>query len=184
MLGAWMSARWLIKLLSPLFAAGFCQWGIALTTFAGVLLVEELPFFYLKGFETFHPNAAGLLSLQFLLSAGVMTLPTLGLGAMSPIVINGIASGRDDTARSVGRAYALNTAGAIVGSVMAGFWLIPQIGSQRTLLAGIALNALSGLVALLVAMPVSLRLYRIAFSALVVVFSRECQEDYRRTAPV
>lgn len=180
MLGAWISTRWFVKSTSPLFAAGFCQWGIALTSFAGVLLVEELPFYYLKAFEAFHPDATGLLSLQFLLSAGVMTLPTLGLGAMFPITINAIASARDDTARCVGRAYALNTVGAIVGSVVAGFWLVPQLGSQKTLLVGIALNALFGLAAVLAALPVSLRRYRIAFPLLIIVF---CLNLFYSTPP-
>ena len=72
-----------------------------------------------------------------LLAGGLMILPTLGLGAMFPITMQGLGSVRGSTGRVVGWAYALNTLGAIAGSVLAGFLLVPRWGSQSTLLAGI-----------------------------------------------
>ena len=43
-----------------------------------------------------------------------------------------------DTGAAVGRVYAVNTTGAIVGAVLAGFVLVPHMGTQRTL-TGLAL---------------------------------------------
>src|SRR5205807_3049006 len=117
-----------------------------------------------------HPGATGLLNLQFLLAAALMILPTLGLGAMFPITMAGLNCTGSRGARVVGWAYALNTLGAIVGSVAAGFWLVPQLGSQKTLLGGIALNTILGLAAILVAMPVRLARLRPAFALITLLF--------------
>jgi spermidine synthase len=114
-----------------------------------VFLVEELPYFYLLAFENFHLMGHGLLAVQFGLAIALMILPTIGLGAMFPITIRGLNPSTTQTARLVGWSYALNTCGAIVGSVFAGFWLVPQWGSQKTMLAGITLNALCGAAAVL-----------------------------------
>jgi predicted membrane-bound spermidine synthase len=50
----------------------------------------------------------------------------------------------------VGGLYAVNTAGAIAGTLCAAFWLMPELGLRRTVWAGAALNAVVfGLAALL-----------------------------------
>jgi spermidine synthase len=144
-LGAWLAARFLVRAAPPLLMAGLCQVFVALTTFLGLFLVEELPFLYLAIHEKFQPGLWGMMGLLFFLSAGLMILPTLGLGAMFPVTIQGLNPQGATTARVVGWAYSLNTLGAIAGSVIAGFWLMPRVGTKGTLLIGTALSALMGL---------------------------------------
>src|SRR4030095_479261 len=43
--------------------------------------------------------------------------------------------------RSIGNIYSVNTVGAILGSLAAGFALLPLIGTERTILAGLFFNA-------------------------------------------
>jgi spermidine synthase len=43
--------------------------------------------------------------------------------------------------RTIGNVYSLNTVGAIAGSLFAGFVLMPVVGTERTILAGIFFNA-------------------------------------------
>lgn len=167
-LGAWLATRFLSKVTLPLLAAGLCQLAIALATYGSVFLVEEMPFWYLQVYETFSPSPRGLLSLQFLLAMGLMILPTIGLGAMFPITINGLNPSGQKTARIVGWAYALNTVGGIAGSVLAGFWLVPQFGSQNTLLGGIAINTLLG-VAALVTVNAGPRRFRVTAAAILLI---------------
>ncbi|HXJ61578.1 MAG TPA: fused MFS/spermidine synthase [Verrucomicrobiae bacterium] len=143
-LGAWMASRWLRPDHNALWSAALCQLGIALTTYASALLVAETPFLYLKVYEVFNPSARGLLTVQFVLAVSLMILPTLGLGAMFPITIRGLNPAGNQAAKVVGWAYALNTMGAIAGSVLAGFCFIPFLGSQNTFIVGILLNALAG----------------------------------------
>src|SRR5205823_2150230 len=92
-LGAWLATRLIVKAFSALVSSGLCQLGIALATFLSVFLMEEMPYFYLKSYEIIRPGPAGLLNLQFLLAAALMLLPTVGLGAMFPITIQGLNSG-------------------------------------------------------------------------------------------
>ena len=68
---------------------------------------------------------------------------TILWGASFPLALAAGASRGQDPARLVGRMYAANTAGAIVGALGASMILIPWIGTQRTqqLLIALALGA-------------------------------------------
>ena len=143
-LGAGLASRWLRPGHNAIWIAALCQCGIGLATYASALLVEETPFIYLKVYEVFNPSARGLLIVQFVLAVSLMILPTLGLGAMFPITVRGLNPSGKQAAKVVGWAYALNTLGAIVGSTLAGFCLVPFFGTQRTFMVGMLLNVLTG----------------------------------------
>lgn len=101
---------------------------------------DLLPMVLRRG-ETF----AGLLQAQFLVSAAAVLPAALVFGFNFPVVTLLIAGRPESSGRyaaAVGRAYAANTVGAIVGAVAAGFWLVPLVGSYRL----VALVALVNLV--------------------------------------
>lgn len=84
-----------------------------------------------------------------MLAAGVLVLPaTLLLGAIFPMAARAYAAGRSDVGAAVGRAYATNTFGAIIGSLLAGFFLIPAVGTTRAIAILAAVNVLGGVVLL------------------------------------
>ncbi|MHC4601542.1 MAG: spermidine synthase, partial [Planctomycetota bacterium] len=87
--------------------------------------------------------------VQFLISGLVMLLPAGLLGAAFPLALQVRGSGTEETGPLVGRVYAYNTVGAILGAFAGGFLLVPNLGIQNTLLAGIALNAFLGVAALI-----------------------------------
>ncbi len=140
--GAWLGTRLLRPGSDPTLGVGICQLLVAVTTFFGLFLAGELPYFYHLIHDAFDPSPRALLLVQMLLSAAVMFLPTLGLGAMFPLTMGGLGIGGARAPRLVARAYAWNTAGAIAGSVAAGFWLIPRLGSRGVLVTGIVLSTL------------------------------------------
>jgi predicted membrane-bound spermidine synthase len=72
------------------------------------------------------------LGVQFVLSFAVIIVPTLLIGATFPVMIAAVGRGVDRLGRDVGLVYGANTLGTIVGSVAAGFFLIPWIGIQNT----------------------------------------------------
>ncbi len=148
-LGAWIGVRLLRVVREPLLAVVLCQVLIAVTTWLSLFLVEELPYLYLLAHDHLHPSPGGLLGVQWMLAAALMVLPTLGLGAMFPVTVGGLAPDGERAPRVVGWAYAWNTVGAIGGSLLAGFWLVPGPGTRLTILVGIGLNTLVALVALL-----------------------------------
>lgn len=69
-------------------------------------------------------------------------------GASFPLALACLARPGADPARLVGRAYAANTLGAILGAVGASLVLIPVLGSQRTQQALVVLSALGGILIL------------------------------------
>jgi spermidine synthase len=168
--GAWIGAWIMKKRAHALLAAALCQVLVALSTYLGLYLVRELPYLYVVAHDRLQPSARGLLGVQLALAAGLMILPTLGLGAMFPITIGGLNPSGAGAPRVVGRAYAWNTLGAIAGSLAAGFWLVPRIGSRGALLAGIAASALLALWGLLEARPAPPPRLRALFACALLAF--------------
>jgi spermidine synthase len=84
----------------------------------------------------------GLLTLQIISVALLILLPAFLMGTIMPLVLDwaGMHSG-GRSVRLVGRSYAINTLGAIVGAFTAGFLLIPKLSTRFTILAAAALCA-------------------------------------------
>src|SRR5262249_60732271 len=81
---------------------------------------------------------------QFLLALVVILLPALLMGGVFPLTMRIYAGGMDRVGRDVGVAYAANTVGAIVGSFLAGFVVLPLAGLQRGICAAAGLDLLLG----------------------------------------
>jgi spermidine synthase len=80
----------------------------------------------------------GLLSLQILSATLLVLLPAILMGMVMPLVLVWASTGNESVAL-VGRSYAVNTVGAIVGAFVTGFVLIPRTGTKFTLLCSAAL---------------------------------------------
>ncbi|MGD0572320.1 MAG: fused MFS/spermidine synthase [Sedimentisphaerales bacterium] len=63
----------------------------------------------------------------------VFFIPSMLIGAVSPLAVKIALQSRQDSGRTVGRMYALGAAGSILGTFLAGFWLIGTIGTVDTL---------------------------------------------------
>ena len=70
-------------------------------------------------------------------------LPSLALGATFPLAIRWYASGSAEPAREGGALYFVNTVGAAIGALVAGFVLIPTLGISGTTRVGMAGSALA-----------------------------------------
>jgi len=82
---------------------------------------------------TYENGAGSLFPLVRVLSCIVMVmLPALALGATFPMAIRWFSRSSDRPAAESGTLYFVNTIGAAVGSMLAGFVLIPSIGMQAT----------------------------------------------------
>jgi spermidine synthase len=69
-------------------------------------------------------------------------------GASFPLALASLATREQDAARLAGGVYAANTVGAILGSLITSFILVPAIGSQHTQQVLIILSAVAALVML------------------------------------
>src|SRR5207244_9319414 len=89
-----------------------------------------------------------ILTIQFILCGALMIFATLCMGAAFPVASQLYSSKLMILGRSIGNIYSLNTVGAIAGSLFAGFVLMPIIGTERTILAGLFFNAAMALLLL------------------------------------
>ncbi len=78
----------------------------------------------------------------------ILLLPTLALGLTFPLVTHLYTSSIDDLGRRLGEAYAANTSGAILGSFLGGFVLLPYFGLQHSIGFAACLNLLGGVLLL------------------------------------
>src|SRR5690242_1013004 len=127
---------------------GLMQLGVA----AGgvIFLVGYLaaPYILLALIRAFSYSFPAVLSIQFILCSSLMILATLCMGATFPIASQLYSSKFVILGRSIGNIYSVNTIGAIVGSLFAGFVLMPLIGTERTILAGLFFNSAMALLLL------------------------------------
>ena len=79
---------------------------------------------------------------------GLVAVPVLLLGAVSPWAIRLTLDRVEDAGRAAGSLYALSTVGSLVGTFLAALLLVPMVGTQRTFLLFAAAVALAAALAL------------------------------------
>jgi spermidine synthase len=140
--GSALAARWVDRLAAPGLALGVVQVLTGVTAFAGLVGLAEAPYLFVRLFTATGGRHAGVVALQFLIAAGLILLPALLAGAVLPLCVRLAATGGLPVAALVGNLYGLNAFGAIVGSVMARFLLVPRTGIRGALVFAILVNLL------------------------------------------
>ena len=153
-LGAAAAARFAMRLRRPVLAYGVLELAIALCALsvpAGIRLINAV-YVGLLGGGSELPEGGAEAAALFQLGAAFAVLlpPTAFMGATLPLLARHSVRSEAEIGSRVGVLYAVNTAGAVAGTLCAAFWLMPELGLRRTVWAGAALNALVfGLAALL-----------------------------------
>ena len=142
-LGSYFCAKSVDKFRQPYLVFGLFQIMVAAGCLGSLVLCRYLPNWNLQLSELL-PNPVFSVWIRFILAETTLLPLTLFLGALFPIVIKCTASDIDHIASSVGTVYSANTMGAIVGSVLAGFVLIPQFGVEKTIVIATGVNMLIG----------------------------------------
>lgn len=93
--------------------------------------------------KTTHASFLAFSALRFLLSALVLLLPTFLMGATLPVVSSYVNRTAAAGKRQIGLLYTFNTVGAVGGCLLAGLWLFPMIGLQKTQRVAVGLNLLA-----------------------------------------
>lgn len=163
------------RLLSPYLGASTYVWtsligvilaALSLGYWLGGRIADQKPHIKILAFVIFL--AGGLVSMTILLKDLILALiaessvileiksviaalllfapASILLGFVTPYAVKLKMSSLADTGKTVGRLYALSTVGSILGTFGAGFFLIPFVGSEKTLyLIGASLIILSTL---------------------------------------
>lgn len=97
---------------------------------AAYVLARSLPYWPID--VAVPTSAAVALQLDLLRTAYVVLPAALLWGASFPLALAALVRAGEIPRRAVGRLYAVNTAGAIVGALATTFLLVTALGSQRT----------------------------------------------------
>lgn len=89
------------------------------------------------------------MALFLVFCTAIVFVPALFLGAAFPVAAGMYADDPKTLGRRIGRLYAANTVGSILGAVAAGFWLIPLLGTRKGLILIATVNLLTGFAVLL-----------------------------------
>jgi len=141
-------ARRLARRVRPFLHFGAAEVLMGLAMLAALPLYAGLPFTFLKlqGVVTRTPSGYVVYeTLKYLFCLGIMLLPTLASGAALPLATDAAARLSRRVGSPVGRVYAVNTLGTIIGALAGGLILIPGLGVKLTLELAIAVNLLFGL---------------------------------------
>lgn len=76
----------------------------------------------------------------FFMSFLALIIPTTCMGATLPVISKFLIHSREELGGKLGGIYSLNTAGAVIGSALAGFVLLSVFGVRISLLAGALIN--------------------------------------------
>ena len=173
-LGSALYERWSRRYESGSMAFAVTQTLTALAALAFLVfftrLIEVLP----PILRATHESFRGLVLAQFVTSALAMLPTAVVFGFNFPAVVVLIAGPRPASGTGagavVGRAYAWNTVGAIVGAIAAGFWLMPRLGSFHLLAATAGVNlALAAAISFASANRLSWKILAVAGNLLLLV---------------
>ncbi len=144
--GSYFISKWMERWKKPLFIYGCLEIGVGIYAALTPLLMTLIQKIYLVT----APSGAfsSLIFIRFALSFLIIFIPTFFMGGTLPVLVRFFMQ-RDKNAGSVtAHLYGLNTIGAVSGVLLSGFYFLPALGLERTLLLCVALNVGIGLMAL------------------------------------
>jgi len=147
-LGAFAGGRLADRVRSPLRLYGLLELGTVVAVLATPVLFRLVAGIYGLAFGALETNTGLLVFARFGLALLALGPATVLMGATLPALTRHLRSS-GTLADAFGRLYAVNTIGAIGGTLAAGGVLIELLGLSGTLIAGCACSTLAGVTALL-----------------------------------
>jgi spermidine synthase len=144
--GAAVAGRFVTRVKRPILVYGLLEAGIAISALAVPLLLTAARALYgwALGDQPTPPNAASIGQPVFYLLVAfiVLAVPTGFMGATLPLLTRHAVKKDRDVGPRVALLYATNTGGAVLGTIVAGFLLLPALGLNGTVWCGVTINAL------------------------------------------
>lgn len=110
---------------------------------------DDLPLYYLSFVNQYVAAWEDIHIIRFVLASMIMLLPTIAMGILFPVVCELISNHSKKMSHVVGKTYATNAFGAMIGALLAGLFVVPIIGLQYTIYLGAFLNLFAMIIVLL-----------------------------------
>src|SRR6202162_2360928 len=147
-LGGWILGRRADAAAEPLAFYGRLELAVAASAALTPLWIFLVRLSYIAIGGTLRLGLAGGTIARLLLSAVVLSVPTVLMGGTLPAATRAVETDEDTKRRFLALLYGANTTGAVVGAVFSTFLLIERFGTRMTLWLACGVNALVGLAAL------------------------------------
>ena len=147
-LGSALAGRLAARIQKPFSTYGWMEIGIAIYALLVPFLFRLVDHIYVLIWQQLQPGYFTFSLWRFLLSGLVLLIPTTLMGATLPVLAVAVVRSATHDSNSVTRLYACNLAGAILGTLAAGFVLLPFLGVRATIIVAAVLNVFVGVVAI------------------------------------
>ena len=145
-LGAWLLGRRADRHPRPAALYGWLEIAIGAFGVASPFILDLVHRVWIAAASSLHLGSVASISMRFGLAALVLFIPTTLMGGTLPVLTRAFTRGeRAALAPQLASLYGLNTLGAVLGTAVAGFFLIEHVGIRTSLwltaLANVALGA-------------------------------------------
>jgi spermidine synthase len=148
-IGGWLLGRRADQAPRPLAFYGWLELAIAGSAAVTPALLWLVRAAYIAVGGSLSLGIAGGTLARLLLSALVLSVPTVLMGGTLPAATRAVETDQDSGRRLLALLYGSNTLGAVAGTLLSTFYLLERLGTRETLWASCAVNALVGLAAVL-----------------------------------
>jgi spermidine synthase len=153
--GAAVAARLASRVRRPVLVYALLELGIALCALAVPAAIRAATALLVRllGGAPELPASGGLTTALFFVvcAFAILLVPTALMGATLPLLARHAVQRESEIGSRVGLLYAVNTAGAVAGTLLAAFLLLPRLGLRGATWSGVAANGLVFLLAALLA---------------------------------
>lgn len=140
-IGSWISGRFGRRLKKPLLAYGAIEICLAVYALAFTIILALFDPWLSEIYRADYLTDPAIYQIARAAIAFVVLLPPTALmGATLPLVIQHFAASKRILGARLGYFYAINTLGALTGTLAAGFALLPIIGVSDSITTGAVVN--------------------------------------------
>lgn len=149
-LGNRLFGRWADRRAQPVPAYGMLEILIGLYAFLFPTLDRLTDHIFVALGTPIAAHSGWLLALKGGLSAALLLGPTILMGGTLPLLAAWLQKSSTDAGRRSARFYSVNSLGAVLGSGLAGFWLVQHYGMIATLQLTALANLIIGTTAVII----------------------------------
>lgn len=151
-IGAWFFGKKADHVSKPLKVFALLEVGIGVYCFLYFLLFDfvEKWFRYVVISNHLSSDSSGVLLMKIVVSISLLLFPAVLMGGTLPVLVKVLSLRINQIGRNVAILYSINSLGAVIGSILAGFYLIEWVGLKFTAYIGATTDLSIGLLFLMV----------------------------------
>jgi spermidine synthase len=139
-LGSWLAGRRIDRGGQPLRIYALLEGAIGVFCLALPWIVAAQTPLFRAAYRGFGDSFLAFQLFKFFACALVILVPATLMGATLPVLCRSFFDDPRRIGRSIGWLYAINALGAVCGSLLAGFVLVPGVGQRATIWIGVAIS--------------------------------------------